>query len=563
MKLPIAYSKKIKTIFFYIFSIYFLFGVHFYSYTLGGYGLYLTNNIIGWIFITLLISIGIIQIIISGEIYFTKFSKFVLFGILCLLLPIIYPNNDLLSWATLRILGLMGGFLFYFSLLQFKFSKIERYHLTYIILGSIFIEAILGIFQYYFFSSDNWMRYNIEENFPSGIFRQRNVMGVFMTTGCAISFYLVNKDKSYHDSILKRILLLLIPITTSIILVGVKSKAAFLGYALFFIFMIPNIEINKKWTRFWIFSSFIGFLIGFYSPSLFKRKFSTKTFEHQSGTISNRLNRFDTTYKLWMQKPILGNGYGSFTTKYREHHAYRYANDPDFNSRESFCDHPHNEILYWAVEGGIIPLIGLIIFAGAYLIMIFRINLKIGLGFISLVIPILVMTQTGFPFYTSTVHWITFLFLVFFAEPNKISYLSIEKSTRSILLIPALIIPMLTSIYMFKALQTSQVITKFELTGLKDYSLLSKAKNPDSWKLKYSNYTIKRLSEEWETDRNEDKLEELLNECDKIIRYAPLLHIFQTKIKALLLAERNNDAKNVYDHAKYLYADWEEVWEKK
>ena len=58
MKLPIA-DSKIKTLFFYIFGIYFLFGVHFYSYTLGGYGLYLTNNIIGWILITLLISIGI------------------------------------------------------------------------------------------------------------------------------------------------------------------------------------------------------------------------------------------------------------------------------------------------------------------------------------------------------------------------------------------------------------------------------------------------------------------------------------------------------------------------
>ena len=81
MKLPIA-DSKIKTLFFYIFGIYFLFGVHFYSYTLGGYGLYLTNNIIGWILITLLISIGIIQITISGKIYFTKFSKFVLFGIL-------------------------------------------------------------------------------------------------------------------------------------------------------------------------------------------------------------------------------------------------------------------------------------------------------------------------------------------------------------------------------------------------------------------------------------------------------------------------------------------------
>ena len=559
MKLPI-FDSKIKTLFFYIFSMYFLIGIHFYADTLGGYGLYLPHNIVGWIFITLLISIGIFQVISNKRIYFSPFFKYSFLGVVCLLLPIIFQDNELLSWSSLRMFGLIGGMLFYFSLLQFNFSKKEKCHLLYIILAGIFLESLLGICQYYFFSTNNWMNYNTQENFPYGIFKQRNVMGVFMCTGCAISIYLINNDDRYFSSEMKRALTLLMPFTASIILVGVKSKAAFLGYILFFIFMAFKLDINKQYTRFWIFSSLIGLLFGLYSPDLFERKFSEKSLQHQTGTISNRLNRFETTLKLWMQKPILGNGYGSFTRKYREFHAYRFANEDDFNSRESFCDHPHNEILYWVVEGGIIAAIGLIIFAGGYLVMIFRVNLKNGLCFLSLVTPILVMTQTGFPFYSSTVHWITFLFLIFFAEPVKIDYLSVSKVKRQALVLPAVTIPLCTSIYMFSALHTSNLITKFERDGLKDYSLLTNVSNPNSWKLKYSNYSIKKLSEEFEQNQNEKKLEELLTECNTILEYVPLLHIFKTMERALILAKKDDEAKSVRDYARYLYADWGEVW---
>ena len=113
---------------------------------------------------------------------------------------------------------------------------------------------------------------------------------------------------------------------------------------------------------------------------------------------------------------------------------------------------------------------------------------------------------------------------------------------------------------MFSALHTSNLITKFERDGLKDYSLLTNVSNPNSWKLKYSNYSIKKLSEEFEQNQNEKKLEELLTECNTILKYVPLLHIFKTMERALILAKKDDEAKSVRDYARYLYADWGEVW---
>ena len=51
-----------KDIFFYVFSSYFLFGMHVSIEHVGGYGLYLPFNIIGWIFISFLIGLGLYQI---------------------------------------------------------------------------------------------------------------------------------------------------------------------------------------------------------------------------------------------------------------------------------------------------------------------------------------------------------------------------------------------------------------------------------------------------------------------------------------------------------------------
>ena len=80
-----------------------------------------------------------------------------------------------------------------------------------------------------------------------------------------------------------------------------------------------------------------------------------------------------------------------------------------FKKEEGYVDHPHNELLFWLAEGGIMPFFGLILVAGAWIIMIIRMPLKESLCFLAIILPIIVHTQVEFPFYQSLVHWIVFL----------------------------------------------------------------------------------------------------------------------------------------------------------
>ena len=166
--------------------------------------------------------------------WLSKFFSYALLATVLLILPLFYRNNDLASWSHHRLLGLVGGVFFYFSLLQFKLSKKESHFFLYVILGGVVIESILGISQYYFFPKDNWMGYDTNQNFPYGVFQQKNMMGIFMVTGCAISLYLLKNDQEFSQFKIASFLLLFMPFSSSIILIAIKSKSAFLSYLFFF-----------------------------------------------------------------------------------------------------------------------------------------------------------------------------------------------------------------------------------------------------------------------------------------------------------------------------------------
>ena len=62
-----------KTLFKIVFAVFLLIGMHFNMDHLGGYGLYLPFNTVGWMFISLLIGLGFWQIGKTGRIEFSQF----------------------------------------------------------------------------------------------------------------------------------------------------------------------------------------------------------------------------------------------------------------------------------------------------------------------------------------------------------------------------------------------------------------------------------------------------------------------------------------------------------
>ena len=89
------------------------------------------------------------------------------------------------------------------------------------------------------------------------------------------------------------------------------------------------------------------------------------------------------------EKPLLGYGYGGFERSFIDHFNQYAVNNPDIGNTITRLSHPHNEVLFWVVEGGIIALLAFVFFTVGYLLTWRKIRLTKGLTLLALMLPIL------------------------------------------------------------------------------------------------------------------------------------------------------------------------------
>ncbi|MCT7656315.1 Wzy polymerase domain-containing protein [Oceanimonas sp. NS1] len=75
--------------------------------------------------------------------------------------------------------------------------------------------------------------------------------------------------------------------------------------------------------------------------------------------------------------------------------------------------HPHNEFLYWAIEGGLAPLMGLVLMVWLVLRLLHQVPLTRAMAWAGILMPVFVHSQTEFPVYHSLPHWFMVLTLLF------------------------------------------------------------------------------------------------------------------------------------------------------
>ena len=546
-----------KTLFKMVFAGYLLGGMHFTMHHPGGYGLYLPFNTVGWMFISALIGIGFWQIAISEKIIFSRFHIFCWIGFSLMCLPLLYQNNENSGLVLHRFLGLGGGFLLYLSFQQFHFNSKDRHWFLYIILGGILIQTFYGLAQH-FLPIESWI--GVIAAHPFGVLMQKNVMATFLVTGAAISLFLLIDDDVIMQSNLKIRMVYLTPILTSILYIPLGSRAGYLSFTIAIGLLLILGKKKKKQVRMWIGLALFGLLIGSSLPTLgTKSPYSIES--ALSKSTSARKLFYKLTFELWQLDPLTGIGYGNFFSSFRHHYAQRMSEDTSISiTNAKNVDHPHNETLFWMVEGGIIALIGLLIIAGGFLIMIWRAKSPEAWAAVGLILPILIHTQVELPFYLSLIHWFLFIFLLYCIDEDfgewHVKKMPWKRFPRIVaVIIPGIIIP-----YMVTALQTGFVITKFERTGLNNIGLLLSAWNPNSLHKKFDtqsrrihlNFAIKT--------RNNEVLQDFIQWAEKYVKHSPYPFIYYDLAKAYEAIGDKEKAWEVYNYAKYLFPNipWQE-----
>ena len=546
-------------------TVYFLLGLHYVGETVGGTGLYLPNNIIGWAFIATFIGVGFWHLSRSGIIYYSTFSLFCIVALLLISVPMYYNNNLFAERAIYRLMFIAGGVLFYFIMLQFDFNEKDRKNLMFIILAATVIQSIIGVIQYYELGSQQYMIFYKEE-FPYGSFRQKNVMTTFMATGIGISLYLLNYYQDCPLTKIKNYFLYVIPYTGSLIIAAIPSKAGYVGLLSAIIFQIFSTKFRARAIQIWFVILLLGILTGWATPHITKAmtkhnvaqdekvvNYPKRDIKEQMSTINTRLGIWSTTWTMIKDNPLTGVGYGYWERKWREYAVERRQNDPDWDYRlRELLDHPHNEILLWVSEGGIIPAIAFLVLIAGYFFLIGKFPLLSILSHIALISPIILHTIFEFPFRLSVAHWIVVWLLIFIYDKPKLGY---QLKSKLVMVLPAIIIPVGTYYNMTTTYKNLQLLVEFSDSPKNNYLLLQEIKHPGPLYRKYEFELLRSMMDMAIKTDDKELMQSFLDRADEFLEHTPHISIYQALYNANNHIGKNLVAEGWRLKAKYWFPD--------
>ena len=393
-----------------------------------------------------------------------------------------------------------------------------------------------------------------------GALAQKNIFSTFIATGAVISLFLLLNHQSAIHSNFKLGIIFSVPFLVCTQFYSLQSRTGTLALAFGIGFMLVFSFQKNKQVFLWIGSALIGLLIGFKTP------YETRPAKALDYSENTRMLTYQLTTELIKNNPLFGIGYGNFLSAFRLHYAQRKQEEPSLKTiGNSNMDHPHNETMFWMVEGGIIPLAGLLIIAGGFLIMLWKIKKKEAWAMAGLVIPILIHTQLELPFYLSLIHWFIFIFLLYFMDEEYGILHEAKIQLPVFICIIALLLPIIIIYYMGTTLQTAKAITRFERTGFSKPSLLVSVKNPRAWQKKYETIVMKLDLRIAKQTKDYKKLKDYIDWAENYVKHSPYLFIYYDLATAYQAMGDKEKAWEVYRYAQYLYpgAKWRDETDSK
>jgi O-antigen polymerase len=356
-----------------------------------------------------------------------------------------------------RELFLVGGLLFFFSLFQFKPRQVQVELVLLTIALSTIIHSTIGILQIFYpevFGS--WFA-TAGDDVPRGVFQQINVQVTFLATGIAISFYLLSRPIAKRFNIIISCLLILSIGLGSFVIVYSGSRVGLLSLVislfLLLLFRAKQLLQNKVLVLCAIIAIASGSILG--KNGLEQSIAKTANIARGESSVA-RITMYRIALELIAQEPIQGHGIGNFLRVWNLQASDYISRHPDA-TLPAYVDHPHNELVYWLIEGGLVIVSGILAAIVAVLMGLIRCGPKRAAGYTAMLLPITLHTQVELPFYISSLHWFLWLFLIFVIMRHGAYKKSLKLSNAANRLIQCTSIAIfVTSIYFLQHTRRAQ-----------------------------------------------------------------------------------------------------------
>lgn len=493
--------------------------------SLGGTGFDLPFNITVWAAATLVIAYSVW--------YFCGQDKLILpanyKGLLALPVGILLAAalagvKDPITWLF-RIVYVMAGVIFLFGLFQFRLKNTDRILL--LLSVATLLHGLFGVVQLFQIPIlVDWIP-KTKNQIATGVFQQVNVMASFLVTGILICIYLCLRPIAYIRLYLKVFLLLTISVATYV-MVSTGSRIGLLSgiFGLLMLLIGYRDQVRKNWKT--IISAFLLIIVASWLAKEGLHKTLDKTYKVVEAQYSDqRLSIYRISFDAFTAAPIKGHGIGSFLKQFGLASSEFYKQHPTAEM-PSYIAHPHNELLQWAIEGGLLALGGVVIAVMSVLWFAFRYRQPRLFAYLALLLPITFHTQVEHPFYISSFHWFIWLTLLFVflnhhlvVRQNSISLMA-KKSLRGLVVI----LLTLSLLFLWQTSQAQQQLYQF-IRQSQQAPQLDSALNNLYYKT-YAEQIVMRTHLHDAIGRNDtDKLVQVVNWFEAELIKKPELKVFE------------------------------------
>ncbi|AKE52628.1 PglL family O-oligosaccharyltransferase [Kangiella geojedonensis] len=524
--------------------------------TAGGLG-FIRNNL-SWAVVVSLICLGLYYSVSSNKLKLPKYSWLLLLALLISIVPFFINLTPFYGYGRYLPVALSAALLCYLALFQINPIINNKQSILLAVIAIAYAEVLIGCWQL-FHSLMMQLTSDVDQYkliHIDGTFNQRNLFASFVSTGLLVSIFSMLTNIRLTQSIRIRNVLYVFLGLGSFILMMSDSRVGIYSFIVGALILFAFHTDNLRYVTKIIMPIFVGILVAItFSNVVYDGK--TKDF----GKTHNRQLIYSTSLEAIKQAPILGHGLGSFEKVYLDTLAHRVKSGElkkgDITRPENLS-HPHNEFLFWGVQGGIVSVVGLLLLLLFLFSSTFKAGLKKNLVYYSLLCPISLHLMVELPFYISGVHLLLAILLLFYIvscigelKTYEINLSSAITKTGQLLIslcgIATITILLVNSYSLYQ-------VAKFEAALNRTEKQLEKAIVTVGWEDAYQSLLLKHQANIAAKTGKKEPIIVFLRWLEKQNEISPRLQYFFNIYYSYQILGEQQKAEEIKRQIKYYYA---------
>lgn len=323
-----------------------------------------------------------------------------------------YPRD-----IAIRLATICAALLFVGALLQLQPSRRAVDTAIYIIIAAMLLNVIESVLQMLPDQPLNDLIPHPPSPRPLGYFMQPNLLASALVTGLVLTVYQISTPGFPYRARMLQWMVYIFLVAGSYIVLATGSRIGLLALCISVPLVIASryMLLNRYRYRLAVVITLlcVGTAGGAFFSDGFEKTYSKiERLAESSSDIRPHLYRI--SLDLFLQKPFAGHGVGNFSGVFQNQAAEYVKANPEYNIRfKTHFTHPHNELLMWAVEGGVIALVGLLVLVFVIVLRVFKSGWQRGGALLAMVLPIALHMQVELPLYISVYHTILFCLVVY------------------------------------------------------------------------------------------------------------------------------------------------------